>query len=90
MRKEIENILGEEYRYLAIETRARLKLTQAEMGELLYMSESSYSDIETGVTSCVGTLTATRLLHMQPDPTVFLKKADRRINEYFEKEVQPV
>lgn len=90
MRHKIENVLGEEFRYLAIETRERLKLTQEEMGERLYMSESSYSDIETGVTNCVGTLTATRLLGMQEDPSIFLDKAERKIIEYIERELQSV
>jgi hypothetical protein len=47
MREEFELILGEEIRYLAIETRERLTLTQKDMGELLQMSESSYANIET-------------------------------------------
>ncbi len=91
IRQELENIiLGEEYRYLAIETRDRLKLTQKEMGEKLYMSESSYSDIETGETNCAGTLTATLLLSMQKDPLVFLNRVLNRIDEYLAAEVLPV
>ncbi len=82
--------MGELYRYLAIETRERLELSQEEMAELLYMSTSSYSDIETGVTNCVGTLTATRLLNLQEDPSVFLRKADNAIFKYIEKGLQPV
>lgn len=89
MRKELENVLGEQYRYLAIETRGRLGLSQEVMGELLYMSVSSYSDIETGVTNCVSTLTATRLLSMQKDPALFLQKAEKVISEYLENEMQP-
>ncbi len=82
--------MGEQHRYLAIETRGRLGLSQEVMGELLYMSVSSYSDIETGVTSCVGTLTATRFLSMQKDPVLFLQKAEKVISEYLENEMQPV
>ena len=67
MRHELSIILGEELRFLAIETRERLALTQKEMGEKLYMSESSYSDIETGRSHC-GMLTAVLLLDMQNDP----------------------
>ncbi len=86
MRHEIEAILGEQYRYLSIETRERLNISQEKMGALLYMSESSYSDIETGVTNCVGTLTATRLLRLQEDPTIFLERTERKIAEFLEKE----
>ncbi len=75
---------------MAIETRERMKLTQKEMGEMLYMSESSYSDIETGVTGCVGALTATLLLNMQEDPTAFLYRVERRIDAYFETAVLPI
>ena len=91
MRQELENIiLGEGYRYLAIRTRNRLKLTQKEMGEKLYMSESSYSDIETGETNCAGTLTATLLLSMQKDPIVFLNRVLNRMDEYLAAEVLSV
>ncbi len=89
MRHKVENTLGKLYRLLAIQTRERLELSQEEMGELLYMSSSSYSDIETGVTSCVGTLTATRLLSLQEDPVGFLRKAEEAISQYIEKELQP-
>ncbi len=86
----MNHVLGELYRYLAIETRDHLALSQEEMGELLYMSASSYSDIETGVTSCVGALTATRLLSLQKDPAAFLKRAESAISQYIEKEMQAV
>ncbi len=68
---------------MSCETRARLELTQKAMGEKLCMSESSYSDIETGVTNCVGTLTATLLLQMQENPSVFLQRAEDQITELF-------
>ncbi len=90
MRQEFESILGEELRYLAIETRDRMKLTQKEMGARLYMSESSYSDIETGETKCVSALTETLLLNMQEDPTGFLKQTEKRFLAYYQKEMQPV
>ena len=48
MRQEKQEILKEELRVLAIVTRDRLGLTQREMGTQLAMSESCYSDIETG------------------------------------------
>ena len=86
MRQEFEKILGEALRYLAIETRDHLGLTQKEMGELLQMGESSYSDLETGETICPSALTETLLLKMQKDPSVFLN----RVAERFEEAVQPV
>ena len=76
-------------RFLAIDTRERFALTQKEMGEKLYMSESSYSDIETGRTHC-SMLSAMLLLTMQEDPKEFLRKAEIKIAKWYEKEMQPV
>ncbi len=84
MRQELEKILGEEIRYLAIETRERLNLKQREMGELLQMSESSYSDLETGETVCASALTEALLLKLQKDPSVFLNRVARHFNEAFQ------
>ena len=89
MRQKLESILGEELRYLAIETRERLGLTQKEMGKRLHMSESSYSDIETGKYAC-GALTEALLLDMQDDPKTFLDGVTRKFAEWYEKEMQPV
>ena len=89
MRHELVTILGEELRALAIETRKRLKLTQKEMGKLLHMNESSYSDIETGHTTC-SALTEALLLNMQDDPKDFLSKVAARFAEWYEKEMQAV
>ena len=89
MRQEFEKILGEELRYLAIETRDRLGLTQREMGQRLQMCESSYSDIETGHTTC-GTLTATLLLSMQDDPKAFLDRVTARFTQCYEEQMQAV
>ena len=86
MRQEFEKILGEELRYLAIETRERLGLTQKEMGEELQMGETSYSEFERGETICASALTATLLLRMQDDPNLFLN----RVAERFEGAFQPV
>ena len=73
MREEKEILLKQELRFLAIETRARLNLTQRRMSDLLDMSETSYSDIETGVYMC-GTLTAVLLLMEHEDPKAYLSK----------------
>ena len=86
MRHEFEKILGEELRYLAIETRERLVLTQREMGEELQMGETSYSELERGETICPSALTETLLLNMQDDPCIFLT----RVAERLAKELQPV
>ena len=86
MRQELEKILGEELRYLAIETRERLGLTQKEMGEELQMGESSYSELERGETVCPSALTETLLLNMQEDPCVLLKCVAKR----YEEALQPV
>ena len=56
------------------------------MEKHLFMSESSYSDIETGVTVCASALTETLLLKMQENPSVFLDRLAKR----FEEALQPV
>lgn len=84
IRDDLKHILGEELRFLAIETRERLDLTQKEMGERLQMSYSNYSDIETGRIDCCSTLTAVLLLCMQDDPTVFLDDARQRFRQWYE------
>lgn len=89
MRHDLEKILGTELRFLAIKTRNQLKLTQKEMGIKLHMSESSYSDIETGRTTC-GTLTTVLLLDMQDDPKIFLKQLNKEFSSWYEKELQLV
>lgn len=89
MRHELEIILGEELRFLAIKTRERLGVTQREMGERLQMSESSYSDIETGRTKC-STLSAVLLLNMQDEPKSYLKRIEKRFSEWYERELQAV
>lgn len=86
MRQKSELILGEEIRYLAIETRELFDLTQKEMGERLQMSEGSYSDIEPGVTVCASALTEALLLKMQENPSIFLNRLAKR----FEGAFQPV
>ena len=86
MRYEFEVILGRELRFLAIETRNRLNLTQKEMGKRLHMSESSYSDIETGRYAC-GALSEALLLIMQDDPKDFLQKVKKEFEIWYEKEM---
>ena len=89
MREELSKIFGSELRYLAIETRERLSITQREMGEQLYMSESSYSDIETGKSRC-GMPTAILLLNMQSDPDSFIRRCVEKAFDTEEKEAKTV
>lgn len=63
-RKALEKQLKNNIRILAIQTRAELNLTQRKMADRLHMSESCYSDIETG-RSGGSTLTFLLLLEMQ-------------------------
>ena len=89
MRHEKETLLKEELRVLAIITRDRLGLTQKEMGRRLAMSESCYSDIETGRTMC-STLTAVLLLEMQEDPRDFLVAVHVKFDMQYDKAMQTV
>ena len=89
IRDDLTQILGEELRFLAIKTRERLNLTQKEMSEILHMSESSYSDIETGKSNC-GTLTTVLLLSIQEDPTHFLSTVNAAFQKWYAKEMMPV
>ena len=89
IRDDLTQILGEELRFLAIKTRERLNLTQKEMSEILHMSESSYSDIETGKSNC-GTLTTVLLLSIQEDPTHFLNAVNEEFQKWYDGEMMPV
>ena len=89
IRDDLEIILGEEFRFLAIKTRERLHLTQREMSERLHMSENSYSDIERGVYN-PGALSAVLLLNMQGDPNFFLNTVNEKFQEWYEREAATV
>lgn len=89
IRDDLTQILGEELRFLAIKTRDRLNLTQREMSEILHMSESSYSDIETGKSNC-GTLTTVLLLSIQEDPTHFINAVNEEFQKWYDGEMMPV
>lgn len=77
--------MKDELRVLAIKTRDRLQLTQKEMAYKFEMSESSYSDIETGVFMC-GTLTTMLLLSEQDDPKSVLDEFKVKLEEHVNKE----
>jgi DNA-binding XRE family transcriptional regulator len=87
MREEMEHVLKQRLRVLALETRSRLGLTQKEMSELLSMGERSYFDIESGNYKC-GTLTAFLLLVLQEDPNIFLDTVRDEFDRILEKEMQ--
>ena len=89
IREDLETILGEEFRFLAIKTRERLKLTQKEMSDRLQMSDSSYSDIERGINN-PSALTAELLLNMQEDPNFFLNTVNEKFQKWYEREMMTV
>ena len=89
MRKEKETVLKESLRSLALKTRDHLDLTQRDMAEKLSMSETAYSDIETGAYMC-GTLTTVLLLIEQDDPQKFLNEMKEKFEELYEKEMKIV
>ena len=90
IRNDLTTILGEELRFLALQTRQRLNLTQKEMGERLHMSYSNYSDIETGQIECCSTLTTMLLLGMQDDPNIFISNVSIKFHRWYERELQSV
>ncbi len=85
----MEKLLKKELRILAITTRERLSLTQKEMADKLEMSESSYSDIETGKYMC-GTLTAVLLFKELEDPTEYFKEIYKSFNDLYGDALLPV
>ena len=89
MREELEELLKEELRVLAIRTRDRLGYKQKRLAEALVMSDSSYSDIETGENMC-GTLTAVLLLIAQTDPNAYLRNLECKLQKLYDRMGQPV
>ena len=86
MRHIAEKTLKEDLRVLAIRERERMGLTQRQMAERLMMSESSYSDIETGKAMC-GTLTSVLLLAALEAPQLYLERLTTLLSESYEKAV---
>lgn len=95
MREELEKAIGGQLRLLAIRTRNTLKIIQKGMTEKLCMSETSYSDIETGKFHC-SMLTCVLLICMQSDTHEFFDTVRGICEErqkyllFDEKEVQPL
>lgn len=86
MRAEIETIFKETFRDLTIAIRDDLGFTQARMSEALLMSERSYSDIESGRSSC-GAITALMLILHMDNRDELLDKLKARILEMYLSEV---
>ncbi len=89
VRQDMEAILRTEAHILAKHTRDELGITQKQMAEILVMSESSYSDIETGRSGCCP-LTLVRLLALQDDPADFIRRLNEKLEKIYQQEVLPV
>ena len=70
-RRQMQKVLKRNLHVLLLRTRDHMGLKQYEMAEHYVMSNTSYSDLERGKTSC-GTLTLLLLLHDQDDPKAAL------------------
>ena len=89
MRNEMEAVLKEMFRELALKTRYERGLTQNEMSKALVMSERSYEDIERGQSGC-GTLTIVLLLMKIDNPTFFLDDLKIKLEKAYEMAGVPV
>lgn len=87
MRNEMEAIIKDTFRVLALKTRAAHDLTQEQMAEALVMVPRSYTDIESGVHMC-GTLTAILLLLDQSDPLAVLEELKQKFENLYNSEEQ--
>ena len=83
MRNEMEAILKEVFRELALKIRYERGLTQNKMSRALVMSERSYEDIERGKAGC-GTLTVVLLLMEIDNPIFFLNDLRKKLEEAYE------
>lgn len=89
MRNEMEAILKEAFKELALKTRYERGLTQNKMSKALVMSERSYEDIERGKTGC-GALTVVLLLMEIDDPILFLNSLKKKLEKAYEMAGAPV
>lgn len=83
MRNEMEAILKETFRELALKMRYEYGLTQSKMSRALVMSERSYEDIERGKTGC-GVLTVILLLTKIDNPMIFLNNLRIKLEKAYE------
>ena len=89
MRNEMEAVLKEAFRELALKTRYERGLTQNKMSRALVMSERSYEDIERGKTGC-GALTVVLLLMEIDNPILFLNDLRKKLEKAYEMAGAPV
>lgn len=89
MRNEMETVLKEAFKELALKTRYERGLTQNKMSRALVMSERSYEDIERGKTGC-GALTVVLLLMEIDDPILFLNVLKKKLEKAYEMAGAPV
>ena len=89
MRNDMEILLKQEFRVMALRSRERHRLTQSGMAEALCMSTGSYSEIEAGV-SGVGLLTGILLLSDQEDPHACLCHIKEELRAIYERETAGV
>lgn len=89
MRNEMETILKETFRDLALKMRYEKGLTQSKMSSALVMSERSYEDIERGQSGC-GALTIVLLLMKADNPVVVLDNLKIELEAAYRKVGVPV
>lgn len=81
MRTAYIRVLKTVIREKMVITRSAMKLTQAEMSEILVMDPRSYADLSSGKTMC-GTLTFVLfLIYCCPDTSEFLNEIKQRLEE---------
>ena len=83
MRNEMEAILKEAFRELALKTRYERGLTQNKMSRALVMSDQSYENIERGHSGC-GALTIVLLLMEIDNPIFFLNDLKIELEKAYE------
>ena len=83
LRDQMGQIMKHELHTMLLRTRQHMDLTQTKMAEHYVMSNTSYSDLERGKTSC-GTLTMLLLLNDQEDPGAALQNLVNKICEDIE------
>ena len=82
MRTEMEAIMKEAFRELALRMRYDRGLTQQKMAEDLAMSTRSYEDIECGNNAC-GALTVCLLLMQCEDANKFLEDLQKQFEKAY-------
>lgn len=89
MRNEMEMVLKQKFRNLALKIRYEQGLTQSEMSKALVMSERSYEDIERGKSGC-GALTIVLLLMKVDNPLIVLDDLRMKLEKAYDMAGLPV